>query len=202
MNKIRQSPPSFPTGCKIETASINHDLKRIALIINLAYQEKHAYLKDNAERVSLEELLEMIRDPHKKLYLYLNQNNEICGTVLLHLPDTTSRINKLFQWIFPKHFLKDDAEIGLLAVHPDHQRKKIGSILMEHAEHEAFSTYRMRSIKLLVVLKALIVYYQSLGYKDTGLRKKFIDKTLRYLRPEWKDKVIFTILKKQSNLHG
>lgn len=173
-------------GCKegfftVEVATMNHDLTRIATVINTAYK-KVRYLQNEVERVTSAEVLNFISNPKKKFYLCLSPNREICGTILLDF------------------FEKDKAEIALFAIHPESQGYKIGPAFMNYVEQEAFKNVQTIILKVIPLFQEnLIRFYERLGYKATGETRDFpAEDALRYIRPDCRSLVFFSILQKNK----
>jgi ribosomal protein S18 acetylase RimI-like enzyme len=163
------------TSYKIEVCSKKHDLKRIQAVINAAYK-KHRYLQ--RERISLEELKTILSHPKQRLYLCLSAENKICGTLLLDLT----------------HF--DRGELYLFSVDPSCQGQKLGALLLDHVEKEAFEKFHLKKIVLGVVkfLERLISYYSSLGYEPIG-EEEFPDKNM--VMPEYRDQISCLLMEKK-----
>lgn len=165
----------------IELATTGHDLARIVSVINTAYK-KVKYLQNEVERATSAEVLGFISDSKKRLYLCLSPNHEICGTILLDF------------------FEKDKAEIALFAIHPDYQEYKIGPSFMNYVEQEAFKTITSIILKVIPLFQEnLVNFYERLGYKKTGETMEFpTEDKLRYIRPEYRDRVFFSIMQKNK----
>lgn len=163
----------------VEAATMNHDLTRIATVINTAYK-KVKYLQDGVERATPAEIIGFISNPRMKLYLCISPNHEICGTILLDF------------------FEKDKAEIAIFAIHPDYQEYKIGPIFMNYVEEEAFKKVHAILLKVILLFQEnLVKFYERLGYKATGEIIDFPEEgKLRYIRPECRDRVFFSIMQK------
>jgi ribosomal protein S18 acetylase RimI-like enzyme len=171
------SPESYLKQFRVEVCSEKYDLKDIISVVNAAYQ-KHMYLQ--RERLNTQELQEILADPKKRLYLCLSPNGKVCGTVFLNL-----------------HYAKE-AELGLLSVDPAYQGKKLGDLLLQHAEDDAFKTYSLEKVVLEVVqcMEKLVAYYQSRGYVRTA-EVEFPEKS--WLKPEWQGKIKCFLMEKIKN---
>jgi ribosomal protein S18 acetylase RimI-like enzyme len=163
----------------VEQATLQHDLNRVAAVINSAYK-KVRYLQEGIQRITVSELKSVVSDPRKKLYLCLSPAHEICGTILLDF------------------FEKDKAEIALFAVHPDCQRYQIGPAFMNYVEQEAFKKVTSIVLKVIPLFQErLIHFYERLGYRTTGEVMNFPEEDkIRYIRPECRDQIFFSLMQK------
>lgn len=165
----------------VEVATMDHDLTRITTVINTAYK-KVGYLQNGVERATLTEVIDFISNPQKRVYLCLSPNREICGTILLDF------------------FEKEKAEIALFAIHPDYKGYKLGPAFMNYVEHEAFKKTQSIILKVIPLFQEnLIRFYERLGYRATGEMMEFpTEDKLRYIRPECRDRVFFSIMQKNK----
>ena len=163
----------------VEQATLEHDLDRVAVVVNSAYK-KVQYLQEGIERIMASELRDAVSDPRKRLYLCLLPTREICGTILLDF------------------FEKDKAEIALFAIHPDYQGCRIGPVFMSCVEQEAFREVSSIVLKVIPLFQEkLIDFYERLGYRTTGEVMDFPEKDkIRYIRPECRDRVFFSLMQK------
>lgn len=163
----------------VEQATLEHDLNRVAIVVNSAYK-KVQYLQEEVERITVSELKSAVSNPKKKLYLCLSPTREICGTILLDF------------------FEKDKAEIATFAVHPDYQGCCIGPAFMSYVEQEAFKKVSSIILKVIPLFQEkLIHFYERLGYRTTGEIMRFPEEDkIRYIRPECRDRVFFSIMQK------
>jgi GNAT superfamily N-acetyltransferase len=78
--------------------------------------------------------------------------------------------------------LPPHAILGLLAVDPAHQSRRIGSTLVKAAEAYARDTLQLQALVIWVINRRseIINWYQRLGFKDTGRTIPFV----------WEDKLI------------
>jgi GNAT superfamily N-acetyltransferase len=162
-----------------ELATLGHNLNQIASVVNSAYK-KVKYLQENTERISPTDLQEILSDPKKRIYLCLSPNREICGTVLVH------------------QISEEKAEIGLFAIHPNFQGKKIGLYFLKQIENEAFKKAREIILKVILLYQEkLIAFYEKQGYSKTGEILPFPhEDKLRFIRPECRDQVFFSVFHK------
>jgi N-acetylglutamate synthase-like GNAT family acetyltransferase len=182
MKMERLSRIGHEEGCfTVEVATIDHDLMKIATVVNTAYK-KVKYLQDGIERISHEEIANSILSPHKRVYLCISPTHEICGTILLNFCD------------------KDQAEIGLFAIDPNYQGQKISPMFMAYVEREAFEQVRIIILKVIPLFQEnLVKFYMTLGYQMTGQTLAFPEEDkLRYIRPECRDRVAFSIMQKDK----
>lgn len=163
----------------VEIATVKHDLSKIATIINLAYK-KVRYLQEMVERITSSELAGLISHPNQRLYLCISPSQEVCGTILLDF------------------FEKNKAEIGLFAIDPKYQKYKIGPAFMSYVEQEAFKKVHTIILKVIPLFQErLVKFYEQLGYRATGEEIAFPEEDQRrYIRPECRDRVIFSIMQK------
>jgi ribosomal protein S18 acetylase RimI-like enzyme len=91
----------------------------------------------------------------------------------------------------------DRLYLGMLSVRPDQQNAGIGKILLQAADDYARSL-GCRSVYMTVISarKELIAWYVRHGFKDTGIRKPFIEDAVsgRHLQP-----LEFAVLEKVLN---
>lgn len=165
----------------VEVATMNHDLSKVARVVNSAYK-KVRYLRDEIERVTPSELEGFISNPQKKLYLCISPTREVCGTILLDF------------------FEKNKVEMGLFAIDPEYQGYKIGPIFMGYVEQEAFKKVGAIILKVIPLFQEnLVKFYERLGYVVNGKVMDFPgEDKLRYIRPECRDRVFFSIMQKNK----
>ena len=67
------------------------------------------------------------------------------------------------------------AEIGMLAVRPDFQKRGYGKMILSVVEKYAIDQWNVDYIEMTVVIQRseLIAYYNRRGYTDTGQREPF-----------------------------
>ncbi len=141
----------------IVQASDEHSAAEIAFVVNVAFS-RPVWRREGAHRTNEQEVQEMIRHPHKKLYLCL-ADKKVCGTVLL---DTSS----------------SEAVVSLLAVHPAYQGNGVGELLMQHVEQE-IRKMNKDSIYIRVIpvgQERLVAYYVRQGFIFAdNIEKKLFD---------------------------
>lgn len=165
----------------VEIATIDHDLSKVAKVINFAYK-KVKYLQDEVERITPSELRGFISHPNQRLYLCISPSQEICGTILLDF------------------FEQKKAEIGLFAIDPKYQGFKIGPVFMSYVEQEAFRKVQTIILKVIPLFQEkLVKFYERQGYRATRVRVAFPEEDLRrYIRSEYRDQVFFSIMQKSK----
>ncbi len=155
-------------------------LAKAAEAINAAYR-RVKYLQ--SERVTPQEIGQMIADPKKRMYFCLSPQGEICGSILLNEME------------------EDRVELGLFSIHPDYQGKKIGPSFLKCVENEAFKKAREIILKVIPLYQGpLIQFYERQGYRLTGRIEEMPEEAkTKYIRPECRDKVYFSLMNKNSS---
>lgn len=163
----------------VEVGSSHHNLRDVAQVINRAYRGVH-YLKDDVERITEEELIQLVNNQEKSLYLCLSPENEICGTIVLD------------------HGEIDEAEIALFSVDPLYQGRNVGSLLLEHAEQQAVDHYNKKSVRLNMIplQEKLMRYYERHGYQSVDFVEFSDREKERFIRPEYEDYVFLWTMRK------
>lgn len=172
------------TSLLCETSKFNFELadnvrsKQILDVINMAYR-KVPFIKECCDRIDLNELESIIQSDNKQLHCCMIEG-VICGVVLLDLSKT---------------FL----EMRLFAVHPNYQGQGIGKVIMDYVEHRAKCLKKDIYIHVIPVCQeSLLSYYIKNGYKFTGEFEVLDSDTVyKVIKPEYRDKMITLILKKQ-----
>lgn len=173
------------TELKIIPVTNNKNLEEIFNVINLAYK-KVPYLKEDAQRITIQELEEILEDPFKTLFVCID-GNKICGTALLTIIDSGTEVNY-------------NSEMSLLSVHPEHQGKNIGKLIMDHVEKEVSKVWYRFYLHIKVIplyQEKLIEYYKLNGYEFAGEISYFSEEDLkRYIKPECWHKIYFKTMYK------
>ena len=160
---------------KIKKADLYSNLDQIVDTINLAYQRQSFNRKDYP-RITMTALRNLIQDEENKFYIVISGKNEPCGTILLH-----------------------HSEISLLSVHPDYHGQGLGLQLLQHAESEAFKTFKSVFLKVIPLFQEnLIRYYESVGYKSFGEYESLSQEKLNRIQDQYHNKVFALILRKEN----
>jgi predicted N-acetyltransferase YhbS len=121
------------------------DAERLKAVINDAFRNVEAFFVDG-DRISMEEVLELLATG---AFLLLEDEEVIHGCV----------------YVDPKR----DAYLGLLSVAPEHQKRGVGSTLMEAAEDFCRNAGSQTiNIKIVHLRKELPDFYSKRGYVETG----------------------------------
>lgn len=178
--KVFLKSPKVEYDFSLEVATLNHDLSKIAAVINAAYK-KVPYLESGVDRITSDELSSIIANAQKKLYLCLSPSRKICGTLLLDSSESK-------------------AEIGLFAIDPEYQGLQIGAPFMNYVEQEAFKKSSSIVLKVIPLFQEkLIKFYERLGYHRTDQIMRFPQKDkIRQIRPEYRERVFFSLMEKRQ----
>ncbi len=149
--------------------------KEIIQMINDAYWFKQGPFfvdsSESRERMSMERWNDILLDPYQKVYALQDiATQAIVGVIVLEIPPH-----------------KEYAKFGVLAIARAYQGRKLGEILIAHAEQVAqrLSKKSMR-IEVLAFAHDLEAYYQKLGYVNTGKTNSFFH--AECIKPEYKNK--------------
>lgn len=173
------SSESSYMNISIVQASINHDPREIARVINQAYANV-PYIKTGASRATPEAIAAMITDPNKKLFLCLH-NADICGTALLDITEP----NK--------------PEMGIFAINPAYQGKAIGIQLLQYVQDQAVNTSDYLYIHVIPLMQAkLVAYYERQGFIPTEEIGHLSEDVLHsVIKPEYWDLIYYRVYKKK-----
>ena len=136
------------------------DLETIVELVNNAYwdlqQEFFIPSKESRERTTLNELREIVNDPHKQLFVLIDKvKKAMVGTILLEIEE-------------------DHAKFGQFAIAREYRKKKLGHILIDHVEKRAVQEGRnIMKIEVFHFAQHLAAHYQQLGYVFTGKTEPF-----------------------------
>jgi ribosomal protein S18 acetylase RimI-like enzyme len=144
----------------ITTATLE-DVPSLEKLINSAYRgetSKQGWTTEanllSGKRITLDELLEVIKNENNTILKYI-KNNQIIGSVLL-----VNKESKLY--------------LGMLTVSPELQNSGIGKQLLQEAEAHALSLGLPKIVMTVIsIRKELIEWYKRHGYEDTGVREPF-----------------------------
>ncbi|MES2121254.1 MAG: GNAT family N-acetyltransferase [Chlamydiota bacterium] len=173
-------PIRMESSFTIELYSEDRDLGKIVDMINAAYKRVR-YLKEDATRITEDQLRESLSNPQKQLYLCISSENVICGSIFLEFFDS------------------DEAEIEILAVDPKHRGMGLGPMLLKHAEKEAFLKRHMESVRLNVIplfQESLIAFYHHLGYQSVDYTEFPEEKKIKYIQPEYRELIFLMKMRK------
>lgn len=134
---------------EIRMVTNTNQLEQIAEMVNEAYK-KALWVADTVERITVEELTEVIEHNNKSLYVCCD-GPVVCGAVILDNTDASGEL-----------------EMGMLTVHSDYQGNNIGTLLISYAEQEALSRYHKDALYLYVIpcgQERLVAYYQRQGFE-------------------------------------
>ncbi len=162
----------------IEKATLMDNLNEIASVINKAYK-RQVFNRNDRERISIAKLEYLIREPGNRLFLLrLDQDPHlICGTLLL-----------------------SGDEISLFSVHPDYQGQKLGRLLLQAAEKEAFESSASVYLRVIPLFQEhLIEYYKSQGYELEDYREPLSLEKLERIQPCYHEKVYSIKLRKNRS---
>lgn len=150
-------PVSVYAEYVVTKGSLDHDLVDIASVINRAFARSLTREAENP-RITIAELVDLLMDTHKNLYLCFD-DSRLCGTVVLDM--------------------HEKAEMSLFAVDPLYQGKKIGDILIHHVEDQVRNnnrTYLYLKVSPLFQ-ERLVAYYKRHSFEQIGeprlLSKKY-----------------------------
>jgi GNAT superfamily N-acetyltransferase len=162
----------------IQRALQGPHLEKIVDMVNRAYK-KVPYVKDDRNRVTLEELDLMLQQDMRVYYYEDQANNHICGAIALEITD-------------------QKVEIGMVSVDPEYQGQNIGSLLLKHVEDVARIELKQKDIHLNVVpflQEKLVVFYIRNGFKFTGESEKFSPQDLeRYMKAEYWNQLLMLVM--------
>lgn len=152
------------TNNSLEIANAN-DLTAIEYLLNAAYRgpesnkgwTTEAHLISGEIRTTPEQLLETFHLPDSVFLKYTDTQKNIVGCVNLQ-----KHHNKVY--------------LGMFAVNPNQQGVGIGKFILKAAE-EWTAHMKLSMLYMTVITKRneLIDWYIRHGYKDTGLRKPFVE---------------------------
>lgn len=113
----------------------------------------------------------------------MSANQDLCRTIVLDF------------------FSEDQAEITLLAIHPEYQGQKLGPMIMKHTEDIAFQKVSTAVSKVIPLFQEkLVKFYYHLGYKTINEETKFGEEDqVRYILPEYRDQIYCSIMHKHKN---
>jgi len=137
------------------------DIKQLNTLINSAYRGESSKKGWTTEanlleglRTTEQELEEILTNP-KNTILKFAENKVIIGCVLL--------IEK-----------EDQLYLGMLTVSPELQNSGIGKQLLSHAETLALAKGLSKIVMTVISVRdELILWYNRIGYEDTGKREPF-----------------------------
>ena len=140
----------------IRKASLD-DLAAIVDLVNIAYRSKEiqGWTSESdivvGDRIDHEQLKQLIHMKNSFIFLDLNVDKSIIGTVHLQVEQGVGYI-------------------GLLTTHPKIQNRGIGKILLQYAEDYCFKNYGINSFEISVLSTRveLIDFYERRGYRFTG----------------------------------
>ncbi len=141
---------------KLEQANKN-DAPAINALLNIAYRGEKGWSTEidlvEGERSHVSHVEAAIE---QNIFLIYKEENVIIGCICLE-----SKGN--------------DAHLGQFAVHPDHQVKGLGNLLLKAAETHAKQTLKSQQFILSVLSKRLelIAFYERRGYQRTGVSMAF-----------------------------
>jgi N-acetylglutamate synthase-like GNAT family acetyltransferase len=152
---------------EIQKAKIS-DCESLVQLINDAYwkQQEPFFLNTplSRERITPEGFLKILRSLNKKSFVLINHST-LLGVIALEIEP-------------------EGAKLALFAIQPELQGKKLGELLLQHAEREAvLSGKKSITIDVLIFAKPLIHYYMKHGYSLTGKYASFFH--AECLKPEY-----------------
>ena len=133
------------------------DIFEMVNLVNIAYRSKEVKGWTSeadiivGHRIDHEQLKQLIEMNNSFIFLYLNVDKSIIGTVHLQVEQGVGYI-------------------GLLTTHPKNQNRGIGKILLQYAEDYCFKNYGINSFEISVLSTRveLIDFYERRGYIFTG----------------------------------
>jgi ribosomal protein S18 acetylase RimI-like enzyme len=129
----------------IEQADLQSNLDQVVNVINLAYK-RQPFNREDRTRITLVKLKELLLDEENKLFVAISEEDEICGTILVH-----------------------QCELSMGSVHPAYQGQGIGLQLLQRGEHEIFKNYDHVYLKEIPRFQErLIQLYEQAGYHSFG----------------------------------
>ncbi|MBX7066328.1 MAG: GNAT family N-acetyltransferase [Parachlamydiales bacterium] len=159
----------------IERANLHSNLDQIISTVNLAYQ-RQPFNRTDFPRITLPALIALLQNEENQLFIAVSENNEICGTILLH-----------------------ESEISLLSVHPRCQGQGLGLFLLHSAEQEAFKNYNTVFLKVIPLFQEnLIRFYESAGYKSFGEYEPLSQEKLDRIQERYHSEVFALIMRKEN----
>lgn len=141
----------------------NSDVQDIIDVVNLAYRGgkstvawKNEHHLVQGPRLVREDLENYLKAPGSAVLLIRNQSGVLLGTVHVE-----------------KH--GDEAHIGMLSVHPEHQNYGLGKKLLLAGEEYARDEFHCKQSKMFVFggRAELLSWYMKMGYESTGETKPF-----------------------------
>lgn len=138
------------------------DTDRLVTLINSAYRGESSRLGWTTEadlldglRIDHSELQRILSNPDARI-LMAQSNDQILGSILIE-------------------HLHPQAQLGMLAVHPQYQTLGIGSRLLQMAESLAVEVWKVPQTLLWVIPSRheLIAYYQRRGYRPNAISRPF-----------------------------
>ncbi|HEX4958873.1 MAG TPA: GNAT family N-acetyltransferase [Lacibacter sp.] len=166
------------------TNATSEDVSFIVQLLNSAYRgatsrqgwTTEAHLIAGDVRTNEESVLQVMEQPDSVILKCCDDDGRMVGTVNLQ-----QQASKIY--------------LGMFAVAPALQGKGIGKQLLEAAENHARNTgCTAIYMHVISVRNELINWYRRHGYRDTGLRKPFVEDGLtgRHLQP-----LEFAVLEKE-----
>lgn len=141
---------------KLEQANEN-DAPAINALLNIAYRGEKGWSTEIAlvdgERSQVSDVQVAIK---QSIFLIYKEEEQLIGCICLE----------------PKG---NDVYLGQFAVHPDHQAKGLGDLLLKSAETYARDTLKSQQFILSVLSKRLelIAFYERRGYQKSGVSMAF-----------------------------
>ncbi len=156
----------------IRKATLN-DIQQIHSLVQTCYRTEKSWTNEYAlvegERISTVTLHSIIQSENSDILLVatLNGTESIVGCI---------QIEPFYA--HPVDLPKDSVMFGLLCVHPDHQSKGLGSILLNHAQTFAKNELNLHKGILWVInyREDIQKWYRKMGYEWNGSdTKPFVD---------------------------
>ncbi len=141
-----------PGALPIRAAEMR-DAAAITAVINAAFRKAESFLLDN-DRIDFEEVRELLQ---AGVFL-------VADNAAIHADDLGSLCGCVY--VEPSGHC---SYLGLLAVHPQHQKSRLGSKLMDAAEDFcAKAGSRFMDLQIVNLRKELPGFYLRRGYVETG----------------------------------